>query len=163
MSLAIAIKNSVLLLLIILIIHFLIKNALIEQYEESFQATVVAERNATSSCNATASSESTATATATVTATDDEDLYKYVFGEPTDCAAAAELTRESNKGCGDESKKATKPPTISKCKTACDGSGDINGNLIVGSYADENGLNGGALFDGLLGYDGAHHSSFQEL
>jgi hypothetical protein len=211
MSLSIAVKNSILLLLVILILHFLIKNALTEKFtcnappppsqsassggggdDDAF--ITGAEANLTSRPAPVQLGAEALCGSGKVT--DEDDLYKYVFGAecPDGAALIRSVTEDATKGgpvctgktrpespaptlqCSSGDKATGKTNNLEKSSTgsgppaACKptktgdggGFGDASGHMIVGHYNNEKSLNGGEVFDGLLGYDG-RDSQFQEL
>jgi hypothetical protein len=185
MSLSTALKNSVLLLLIILILHFLLKNALVdasravqsyknstpyddepeEELAEAFQSELTHVEQQPNlnpkTCNMS-DIEPTPVKRCKDGAEQDNDLFEYVFGDThDDKIRPAKLDKDV---CSALTGNEASTPVVSK-KSARDtksGHGDVMGNLIVGDYKDEKGLNGGEVFDGLYGFDG-NSSTFEEL
>lgn len=177
MSLSVALKNSVLLLLIILILHFLLKNALVDasrvvqrfkdsKLEEEFQSELTQDQEAPNpkTCNMS-DIEPTPVKRCKDGAEQDNDLFEYVFGDThDDKIRPAKLDKDACSAVPGNEIADVREPVVAK-KSARDtksGHGDVMGNLIVGDYKDEKGLNGGEVFDGLFGFDG-NTSSFQEL
>ena len=213
-------KNSILLLLVILILHFLIKNALTERFVVSGQyrtdppeqdescggdmrnsmtsepspaeplgtvelaavdkkAAAAAEPSSVTSALASGKLKySSAGGDVAGGGTDEEDdLYKYVFGAECPAADSASVPDNGGPACSgkDMGDKFAKPQlvcTSSKqdgdksqaVKKRGDGGGfgDKSGHMIVGQYSNEKALNGGVVFDGLMGFDGAD-TQYQEL
>lgn len=147
-------KNGILFLLIILIMHFLIKNILLERKRDSFvenvggttkevidkiSATVLPQVSQEKSCEEKK-----------------QELYKYVMeaGDLEKIIPKADdkaFQDQYNLACDAQVSMETKDTQIRELKKT---SGQPGSFLTIHEYKDESPLNGGNVFDGIGGYDG---------
>lgn len=147
---SIAIKNAILLILIVLILHFMlrdmrprsgsstsIKNTSVEQVTEGYD---MAPPNASSPAPATGQII-TSTNAVVSNSNEEEELMNYVMTlninkmeEPTKGDANPILTTKKSEHVSMDTQK-------------------LSNAMLIGSYNDENPMNGGNLFAGLSGYD----------
>lgn len=184
-SVSVAVKNSILLFLIIMCLHFLIKNTIAET-TEGFSGSECAANAAPPApaptesvllpssvlraapllkedvmiesekvCATSSIKECPAVSEMPVLKNDEDDLYQYVFGE------SLESKTECSAPKSDKSTSLAASPKQQKAPCS-EGFGDISGNMIIGTYKNEKALNGGEMFNGLLGYDGGD-SMYEEL
>jgi hypothetical protein len=149
------IKNGILLLLIIMIFHFLIKNAVLERQRTN--EPIVSEGPNEGGLETVADAQH-------------DELYKYVMDGDT--------KEEFDEGCKPREKPQPSPETLDTTyPIACDATQvmqpkhdlkkkekhpeQVNDFLVIHEYRDENPLNGGKLFDGLQGYD-AYDAAYQD-
>lgn len=210
-SISIAIKNSVLLLLIILCFHVLLKNAVADR--EPFierndgdeysmptsecrddvpgpsdpsrellapvppasiklqeRCDMPPELAQTAQCKLAEPQYQQPASKPALKAGEDEDLYQYVFGEPLTAAASC------GTGGGDNEKRSQTPTDLKgqkdlqehkdqkgqSCAAANKGQqhnntergfGDVSGNMVIGTYRNEKGLNGGEIYGGLMAFE----------
>jgi hypothetical protein len=146
--LATGIKNCVLFILIILILHFLIKNSLLDKNREHLVSTTQqAAKEDTIEQHESKDNDKD----------NDKELFKYVmeetepskFFEPqandnfeTASPVACDAKVIMNTSTFEETKKKSHSPKNQQ-----------NNFLTIHEYEKESGLNGGNLFDGLSGYD----------
>ena len=152
-------KNGILLILIILILHFLIKNMLLDQAgKRTIENLETVEQVGKKGEPSIPSSQPMQPKSAE---DNKNDLYKYVMEEgemerffepqllpeandkfdksyPVACDAKVIMTDDN---ITDVKKKAIRPEQLN------------NSFLVIHDYTDESPINGGKLFDGLTGYD----------
>lgn len=144
--LSIAVKNSLLVILIILILHFMLKNHLLEQ-NAIISKTLTLE--GTSKIRPTTPRKEEGIESLQLTAdpakakyNKEEELYKFVFEtDAKQCDPPSHEPPVVDKGT------LQKPKPISKQALN-------QTNLVVNEYENESALNGGNLFGALSGYDG---------
>lgn len=167
--LATGIKNGILLILIILIVHFLLKNYLLEKRGGMVNGDRLETlANPPEDILGLDPVDNTSKA-ALLEKTKNTDLYKYVMEDgEMEKFFDPQLLPESNDkfdtaypiAC--DAKPFVKDDTIDrKVKKPKNADQKNNGFLVVHDYMDENALNGGKLFDGLQGYD-EYDSFYQE-
>lgn len=161
------IKNAILLFLIILILHFLIKNTLLEKRAEQKDDARVQKSDEVSLPKASAAPA--APAVAATAADKKKELFDFVmmeddaslpiakegFVEPND-----KFQNELPVACGAQKIMNDEHPIIAKSKKAKDKTshGDY---LVIHEYEDESSLNGGKLLGGLSGFD-SYDTMYQE-
>lgn len=145
--LSVAIKNVVLVVLIVLIIHFLLKNHLLDQvHKEAFILDKTTPPQANEPCPFPTPLLETMKGDehASKKTKDADELYKFVFDDipkTESCNAQnTELPMVIEQGTVKPSKRPNKPSL------------DYD-NEILNEYDDESALNGGNYFDSLKGYD----------
>lgn len=141
--LASGIKNAILVLLVVCIIHFLIKNAILEKRKEAFKVPQVTEAE----CKKEATEKQ---------ALCENDLLDYVYNDDVDLSKfftpmSCKLdTTPVPPVCDPE---FTKPPeTPNKLGTQCNPT-QHDVNLVLTEYQDENAMNGGSLYDNLSAFN----------
>jgi len=145
-----ALKNSILLILIVLIIHFLIKNHLYEFNMESYDEKTKPIRNKLESVVEAAATiekyEQPVNQVESVIKKQDDDLYKFVFEDmvPKSTSVAVEDNCKIPIGNVDAPKMV---PTSGPLKQ------DFDKYMMINEYSDENIMNGGELFQGIKGMD----------
>lgn len=173
MSLSIGIKNAILVILVIFILHFVIKNIMIKkplnnnpkrEKTESFfddnnsKAPVVTKVNMCNNNNDMAKSK--------------EDMLKYVLGSNDDDLnkyfAENPVTEPVKETCPPPKSDIHQLPMINTCdpniqavgfgdlmqiKADCDLTQDKRNIMILNEYVNEKALNGGELYGGLQAYD----------
>jgi hypothetical protein len=170
-------KNVILFILIILILHFLIKNAILERKNAGKEHLSPAPTNVTSSRQNTTSIINTPSKDNVISsmkhtktpAEHKQELFKYVmeedniekFFEPTINTILPEpndkFENEYNIAC-DARNAVTE--TIADRKKFNDPPDQNNNFLVIHKYQDESTLNGGKLLGGLDGYD-EYNTMFQ--
>lgn len=151
---SVGIKNAILLLLIIMILHFLIMNVLVEKSLPSKEKT---PKKITETFKE-ASKETFVKESETDKKQDDLMAYVSSNNEFEEYVDANEAKFEKNMPvvCDTKTIMNDDEPVIMKVpkkeKTHDD---TINNNnfLVIQEYEDESSLNGGKVFDGLCGYD----------
>lgn len=170
-AMGVAVKNSILFALLVLIAHYALRNVLSDRYsfgESSSGSSMIAEDGSESSSAAPGGGKAK-----TVTFALDRNieieppadrlapkadpLYDYVFGDSG--GGGGTTPSGSGKVAG---KAAAASPSSSSSVTTAALSGDHRGCLVVGQYSNENELCGGNLFDtgSLQGHDGVFSNSF---
>jgi hypothetical protein len=154
------IKNGILFLLIIMILHFLIKNIQLEKYSnmsqvEDQKACDAKVKDAVESANIP---DTPVTKELLVSHEDKKkELYKYVM-ESSDMEKIAvpqanddDFKNNYNLAC-DAKSIMNKPEDFTKVQLKP--RSDEGPFLTIHEYKDESSLNGGVVFDGINGYDG---------
>jgi hypothetical protein len=206
-QMTIALNNSIILFLLIMCAHVIISKSIAQQrpeaparretyqqqgheqaeaptgsgYQDAPGAPVPVD-TPSPSCAAVQQVDCPAASAMPVLKNDEDDLYKYVFGEPLpsgkEPGSLQETDISSNTSSNTSRAASTQKSTQKAGGDACSGLGsndspkpygsstfsksDGSGRLIIGSYKNEPALNGGEMFNGLTGYDG-QTSSFEEL
>ena len=148
----IGLKNAILFLLIILILHFLIKNILVDRKPETpaqqsyFEKFTEQRKKIMNFINSDEETE--------LNKAFDQKLIKECTSEST-C-----LPRKSDEHilplsttC-DAGIQELKPDDPMKLKADCQLPQDYKSFMVIKEYENEKGMNGGKLFDGLDAYDG---------
>ena len=138
--LAIGLKNSILVILILLILHFLLKNFLLEK----------SKTQPITSANANSVKEGFKN-----TECDKEELIKYVAME--DDISLDKYFKPSDKvestTCTADVKPAEEENKDKKIKADCNLNQDKKNVMLLTEYEDEKDMNGGLLPGGLSGFD----------
>ena len=149
---SVAIKNAILLILIILIIHFMLKNALREKFENPLHpqpppsysssggeilpgAVQPSPPDALTSAGATASKKS-----------DEEELLKYVLGQ-------ADSTTEPTTCKVQNTPYVPETTSLKAPKKTIPSSNGYSEFEVINEYEDETALNGGKVLGSLSGFD----------
>lgn len=153
--LSIAIKNTILIVLIILIIHFIIKNQLAVSSPKTHQQPPLAPKKdekkesfgeVVFSDNVSEVVDKITNPISQTPKNDEEELLKYVL---------ANETVNTQPGCPEI--KTDIPSvdslTTKRPKDVADSSQNLGDMMLIGSYEDESSLNGGSIFGGLQGFD----------
>lgn len=169
---ATGLKNALLLVLIVLILHFLLKNIIIERNKEHMkdssrpapfasnektpmlEANVVGKPSAAPVAGADIAGGNGSAAVAPKSAAQQKkELMDFVMTDTADnfydiaCDATPAMKQPTS-----QEKKPTKPTKDQQ-----------NNFLVIHEYAEESGLNGGAVLGGFAsGWDGQFGASFQE-
>lgn len=150
------IKNAILFVLIILILHFLIKNITLEKEKSQLKAKepghVLSQESPQQPLSVAAKSPEEKKKELYKYVMDETDIEKFfepkIIPEPNDAFDTSyDIACDGEKALHDESpsQKKVQKEVKNEANSAF---------LTIHEYADENALNGGALFDGLNGYDG---------
>lgn len=145
--LATAIKNFVIVALLLLILHFLIKNALVERFPVGAPLALSPSPRVRASDPAPAP-EGPSTVASTKPSTADPDDAKELFEWAYKEEASRPACTPNHLDVADIFKKSEKrghAPNQQRLKDA----------VVINEYSDEKVMNGGPLFAGLHGYDGA--------
>lgn len=149
--LSIAIKNSLLVVLIILILHFMMKNYLIEKDNIFVKAQGQSLRKENYSQDIPKQEKEQKTDTsAHVTPPMNkaaDDLFKFVFEDDTP------ITNQSPMCKQDKQTYIPEPSTINVAKPEVKQQPLNFENLVLNEYENESPLNGGHLYGSLSGYD----------
>jgi hypothetical protein len=163
------IKNAILLFLIILILHFLIKNTLMDKKPEGFSSLSSDKElnhkkekkvefnieKTTPSLKPSSSMEDKKKELFDFVMMDDEPSTKEGFVEPND-----KFHNELPVACDAKRIMNDEDPIIKKSKNAKDKT--LHGDyLVIHEYEDESSLNGGSLLGGLSGFD-SYDTMYQE-
>lgn len=168
----VGIKNIILFVLIILILHFLVKNAILEKKrdgkehlkpENDVSDTTIKTTKTEPLCN-----NNSAQLPKTVEE-QKKELFQYVMDEAEiEKFFEPQLLPEPNDKFENEysiacdARNAVKDPSVSDWKKKTkDPPNQSNNYLVIHEYSDESGLNGGKLPGGLDGYDG-YDNLFQD-
>lgn len=159
------IKNAILLFLIILILHFLIKNTLLEKRAET-----KSEEHIHKSEESSLTKAPVALASSPATVADKKkELFDFVMMEDDATVPAAKegfvepndkFHNELPVACDAQRIMNEEHPVIAKSKKAKDKTshGDY---LVIHEYQDESSLNGGKMLGGLSGFD-SYDTMYQE-
>lgn len=159
--LSIAVKNSLLVVLIILILHFMLKNYLIERDRQTFtnspvKTVVHTEESATPIPSQIGESKSAEISFEPENPVKDADeLYKFVFDDdPIELASnLGKMSSLGSAACDAPKQHIPDPATMKAAKNPQKQA--INNNfLVLNEYDNESALNGGNIFGNLSGYDG---------
>lgn len=137
--LSIAVKNSLLIVLIIFILHFMLKNHLIERYQDR-------DTSKTTMVPKVVQPEEPKQ---DLPKTQEQELYKFVFESELE-------TSEPAQACFPPSQSNIDPGTVKQPKQPQDACNLIGlSSFVLNEYDNESALNGGNLFGSLTGYDGS--------
>ena len=149
--LSIAVKNALLIILIILIFHFLIKNYLLDNTKAHFTQQEAQESktqvplqylDAPSCASQSPIPEALPMPTESLKVDKEAELFKFVFEDPpATCSPPLESSYQPEAG------------SIKKPKTATGETPVTHDQMFINEYDNESVLNGGSLFGGLSGFD----------
>lgn len=162
--LSIAVKNSLMIIVFILILHLIIKRYLVEQYTQSptacpathsEPAPVIIDSTNAAPVNAPtadlkpknileASEGSKSKVPEGSKSASEEELYNFIFNDNKPPAGACEAPKETPYVPEPATIKGARPPSANSIQ---------NDQMIINEYESEMSMNGGALFGGLSAFD----------
>jgi hypothetical protein len=146
---AIAIKNTILVFLIILIFHFILKNQqLSHTHKETFEKPKAsADASVEKVLSPTEDQKLDTFVDFSNTKNDEEELLKYVYSnKETDFMKEPCMEIKTDI-------PSTETLTAKSSKTVSDSQQTLGDAMLIGAYDDESTMNGATIFGGLQGFD----------